>query len=254
MRGRRVVGHFACVACGKCCNGWLPLTIEDALRHADRFPLAMVWTPVRPGTPSFNLTSKLFVTCRTDRGETVALRIVPTSYIPPSMQCPELNADGRCAVHPIKPLRCRTMPFFPFREERDQDAMLEPRPEWICDVSEEAPLVYEKGRILDRTDFDQELAVIRKEAPLIRNYARPILASSKQMVAIVSRTSLVAGGNIVLSFGSLLKGLGTDSRTVARKQIDVLRRFEEKTRLDPQAAAYCRRYREWIAELTSLAG
>ena len=37
--------RFACTACGKCCFGLLPLTIGDALAHADKFPLVVICHP-----------------------------------------------------------------------------------------------------------------------------------------------------------------------------------------------------------------
>ncbi|MBC8158076.1 MAG: hypothetical protein H8E94_01965 [Alphaproteobacteria bacterium] len=40
---------FSCPTCGKCCYGQLPLAIDDTLAHADRFPLVVMWTPVRQG-------------------------------------------------------------------------------------------------------------------------------------------------------------------------------------------------------------
>ena len=54
--------RFSCTACGKCCHGQVPLTIADALAHADKFPLAIVWSTVRKGGRSFQTTGELGVT------------------------------------------------------------------------------------------------------------------------------------------------------------------------------------------------
>lgn len=45
--------HFRCTACGKCCYGQLPLTLADAFAHAERFPLALIWTPLREGSKDY---------------------------------------------------------------------------------------------------------------------------------------------------------------------------------------------------------
>jgi hypothetical protein len=50
--------RFSCTARGKCCHGLLPLTIGDALAHADTFPLVVMWTPVRQGGRSFGVTAE----------------------------------------------------------------------------------------------------------------------------------------------------------------------------------------------------
>ncbi|HJO97695.1 MAG TPA: YkgJ family cysteine cluster protein, partial [Rhodospirillales bacterium] len=54
--------RFSCTACGKCCYGLVPLTIDDALAHADKYPLVVIWTPVRQGGRSFRITADLGIT------------------------------------------------------------------------------------------------------------------------------------------------------------------------------------------------
>jgi Fe-S-cluster containining protein len=245
--------HFACTACGKCCFGWIPLTIADAVKHAANFPIAVIWTPIKRSDPSFALTERLFTSFRPEKGPRIALRVVPTAYIPPQMACPQLQPDGLCAIHASKPQRCRTMPFFPLREERRQDGMLAPRPGWNCDVSETAPVVFDNGRILDRTDFDAELSAIRAESATIAKYAKAILGSSGQMAAILARTAEISGGNVVLGFATLLQTLAdVDAVNFASRQVPVLRHFAEHTQGDAQLATYHGRYAAWADELAVL--
>ena len=86
---------FECTACGKCCAGWLPPTLTDALIHANRFPLFIIWPPIRQGGKAFNETARQGLTLKLKRGKKAAVRIYPASYIPPSMACSELTGDGR---------------------------------------------------------------------------------------------------------------------------------------------------------------
>jgi uncharacterized protein YchJ len=51
-----------------------------------------------------------------------------------------------------KPSRCKTMPFYPYREEKNQAEFLKPREGWECDVSEAAPIVY-AGREIVPTGY-----------------------------------------------------------------------------------------------------
>lgn len=247
--------RFACTACGKCCSGWIPLTIGDAVAHAGHFPIAVVWTPVRRSDRSFDRVRKLFASFRAPSGEHIGLRVVPTAYIPPQFPCPQLDAEGLCSIHETKPDRCRTMPFFPMRDEGDQASMLVPRAGWDCDTSPSAPVVYEDGRILCRDDFDRELAVMRSESRVIAEYAKRVLASSKQMAGILAQTSGIVGGNVVLGFSTLLKTMpDIDVADVARRQLPMLRVFAEKTAAEPQLAAYHQRYKVWADEMAAIGG
>lgn len=174
--------RFRCTACGKCCVGWLPLTVNDALAHAGRFPLAVVWTPVRPASKAFDAAARLGLTVRTRDRKRLAVRIAPTAYIPPSMACPELTADNLCGIQDDKPSRCRSMPFLPYRAETDQADLLVPRPGWACDTSPEAPVVYRDKAILDRRDFDREHDDLVAQAAVLRAYGEALMASVPGMV------------------------------------------------------------------------
>lgn len=234
--------------------GWIPLTIADALKHADKFPVAVVWTPITPKDAAYNETARLFTTCRSPKGGRIALRIVPTAYIPPSTPCPQRTGDGLCGIHADKPLRCRTMPFFPYRAENAQHGLLTPRAGWECDVSDEAPVVYRDARIVDRVDFARELDAIRCETPVIRRYAEGIIRSAPSILDVLAKVSGIDGGNVVLSFTSLLQSMaGQDIADVARRQVPVLQDFADFTADDPKLVDYHRRYGEWRDEFSRFA-
>ena len=173
--GTKTERHFNCIACGKCCFGWLPLTLKDALHHAGRFPLAIVWTPVPYGSRAFAVSARFGITLRLRNRKQIAVILVPTAYLPPSFSCPELTAEGQCRIHEQKPLRCRTMPFYPYREEQDQSEQLVLRKGWACDTSTSAPIVYRNKSIVDRTDFDHERQALLEQAPIMRLYAEYVL-------------------------------------------------------------------------------
>lgn len=242
--------HFACTACGKCCYGWLPLTLADALAHADRFPLVLVWNTLRPGGKAFAVTARLGTTLRIGKNKEVAIGITPTAYIPPSLACPALGADGRCTIHDAKPSRCRTMPFSPYREEDDQSDMLVPRAGWACDVSTAAPVVYLDKVIVGREDFDREAAALRDQAPLLRRYADWMLEAVPDLAAEVRRIALKpAGGHVLVNFATLLPRFPrVDPVEFAGRQAPVMRDFAARTAGDPALADYARRYRDCAAE------
>ncbi|SOD95452.1 YkgJ family cysteine cluster protein [Caenispirillum bisanense] len=244
--------RFACTACGRCCTGWLPLTLGDALRHAGRFPLAVVWTPIRQGNAEFQAASRFGLTVRLPNRKTVAVRLMPTAYQPKSFPCPELTPAGLCGIHADKPARCRTMPFFPYREEVDQADLLIPRAGWACDTSEAAPVVYSGGRIVDRTDFDDEVASLKKDAMLLRMHAEVCLAANRDVLPALARAAGDGrgGGHLVTGFAALLPRL--KSSIVAdfvRAQVPVLQRYAALTQDDPEHRTYHRNYMDWLAEL-----
>jgi len=246
--------RFACTACGKCCFGWLPLTLGDALAHAHRFPLALVWTPVRQGGKAFDLTARLGVTLRLPDRKRVAVRVTPTAYVPPSFPCPSLTPEGLCGIHEDKPLRCRTMPFFPYHEERDQAASLIPRAGWACDTSKDAPVVYRDKKIVGREDFDREKTAILRDAPDLRSYAESHLAKVPGVREAVARAaSQRAGGQVVRNFSAILYLLeAVDIRAFARRQLPVLRDFAAATSSAPETAEYHKYYLRSAAEMERL--
>lgn len=243
--------HFHCTACGRCCHGWLPLTLADALANAGRFPLAVVWTPVRPGSKAFDLTAKIGLTLRLRDRTRVAVRIVPTAYIPPSIACPALTSENLCAIQADKPLRCRTMPFFPYAAEENQSEHLIPRAGWTCDTSAAAPVVYRDRAILDRADFDRERAELLRQAPLLRAYGEKAMAVMPAMADHLAQAAKTpGGGHVAVSFASLLRFLkDVDREAIARRQLPVLAEFEAKVAGQPSLAGYLSNYQAWASEI-----
>jgi Fe-S-cluster containining protein len=242
--------HFACTACGKCCYGWLPLTLADALAHVGRFPLILVWNTLRPGGKAFDITARLGTRLRIGKNKEVAIGITPTAYIPPSFPCPALKVDGHCAIHAEKPSRCRTMPFSPYREEDDQTDLLVPRTGWACDVSAVAPVVYRDKAIIGRDDFDREAAALRDQAPFLRRYADWMLDAVPELALEVRKMALKpAGGQVLVNFATLLPRLPkVDPIAFARCQAPIMQDFAARTASNSALTDYTRRYRECAAE------
>ena len=247
--------HFACTACGRCCVGVLPLTLDEAVTHAGRFPLAVLLTPVRQGHRSFAITARLGTTVRLDRRRELAVRISPVSYLPPSMACPHLDPGGLCAIHAAKPLRCRTMPFYPHRDENDQAAMLVPRPGWTCDVSTAAPVVYRDKAIVDRAAFDAERRALADQAPRLRAFAAHLVATVPGILdKLVAAAAKPVGGDLLVGFGALLRRLdGVDRAEIARRQHPVLAALVERTSGDPAIAAFHNHYANGQRDMERLA-
>ncbi len=246
--------HFQCTACGKCCFGWLPLTVKDALAHAGRFPLAVVWTPVKPASKAFDVTAKFGITVRTRDKKQLAVRIVPTGYIPPSMPCPALTSDNLCGIHADKPSRCRTMPFFPYREESDQADLLVPRAGWDCDTSLAAPAVYRDKMVVDRVDFEHERDELGNQAPVLRAYGEWLMGSVPSMLDNLTRATMKpGGGHVVVSFASLLRQIeGVDKGAIVESQLPVLADFMTRTADQPKLTEYHRNYDDWAWEIERL--
>ena len=238
--------RFECTACGKCCYGQLPLTLADALANAHRFPLAMLWTTIRQGAKSFAITARLGATVKLGKGKEAALQITPICYLPASLSCPALAADGACSIHADKPLRCRTMPFYPHRDEGDQSDLLVPRPGWLCDTSVQAPLVYRDRKIVDREDFDRERQELVDQTPVIRAYAEGLMAKAPNVAAALEKAAKTPrGGTVVLNFTAIVSRLPRiDMAAFARKQLPVLTALADKTAGLSDAADFHRYYRD----------
>lgn len=236
--------RFHCTACGKCCYGKVPLTLKDAVANAGRFPLAMVWTTVRQGAKSFALTERLGTSVKLGKGKKTAVQVTPMAYIPPSLPCPELTGEGLCAIHDSKPLRCRTMPFYPYREESDQADLLVPRQGWLCQTSAEAPVVYRDGKIVNHNDFDRERRALEDQASTLRAYADRLMATAPNVVAALEKAARKrSGGYVALNFTAILPRIeGADPAAFAHKQLPVLKEFAEKTADSSEMAEFHRHY------------
>ncbi|MBK1695038.1 zinc/iron-chelating domain-containing protein [Chromatium weissei] len=243
--------HFACTGCGKCCHGWLPLTVADAFANAGRFPLALVWTSVSESSQAFDLTVQLGTAVRISKRQRVAVLIAPTAYLPPSFPCPALSPENRCTIQAEKPLRCRTMPFYPYRRAADQADLLVPRKGWACDISTTAPLVYQQRKIVERDDFDAERAALLAQAPLLRSYADTTLKHYPSVLArLIKAAQNPATGQFIVGFSSFLRQQKMhDPITFAQAQHPLLLAFAEKAATSPTLATYHRYYQESATEL-----
>lgn len=241
--------RFHCTACGKCCYGKLPLTLDDAVANAGRFPLAMMWTTIRQGSKSFAIAARLGTTVTLGKRKRIALRISPISYLPPSLSCPALAADGRCSIHADKPSRCRAMPFDPYREEADQSDLLVPRPGWSCDTSDEAPVVYRNKTIAQRQDFERERRELADQAPVLRAYADWLMASAPNVAAAIEKAAKKPrGGFVVLNFTAIVSRLPrVDMAAFAKMQLPVLTEFADRTARLSGAAEFHKYYRDGAA-------
>lgn len=241
--------RFRCTACGKCCVGWLPLSVADAVAHAGRFPLAMIWAAVREGAPDFDDIARFGATVALRGKKTAAVRIAPTLYIPPSMSCPALQPDNLCALQDCKPRRCRTMPFFGYRSEARQEEALIPRVGWACDTGPDAPVIYRDGVAVDRADYDAERAELAAQQPVLARYAAAMIRYKPAIVDHVAAAARGAnGGYFMTSVYSFLKfSPAYDLAAFARAQHPVLTDFA--ARLAGTADDYAKYYREAAAEL-----
>ncbi len=237
--------RFHCTACGKCCFGWLPLSLDDAIANAGRFPLAMIWTTLRQGAKSFALTAQLGTTVELRNRKRIAVQIAPTAYIPPAFPCPALAPDGLCSIHEDKPARCRTMPFSPYREENDQADLLVPKPGWLCDTTAAAPVVYRDKKIVCREDFDRERRALEDQAVPLRAYADRLMANPEVAAAVEKAAKNPRGGYVVLNFSAILPRLQqVDAAAFSRLQLPVLTEFADRTAGVAELADYHGYYRD----------
>jgi len=236
--------HFECTACGKCCQGWLPLSIADALRHADRFPLFLLWTPVRPGGKSFDLTAKLGFTLKLKKRKQAAVRLTAMSYVPSHTPCPALGADGLCGVHETKPQRCRTMPLSGSRAESDQTDLLIPASGWECDISDAAPVLYRDKKIVERTEFEAERTMLLEDAEILRPFAELMLDSVPSLrMDLEKMASRPQGGHVIVNFSTLVPRLSNvDIYALAAQQLAVMEAFAALTADNPDQKAEHQRY------------
>ncbi len=238
--------RFLCTRCGLCCQGWLPLTLCEALTEAERFPLAMVLTPVKSSDKTFPLAERIGLPIPITKRQHVALVASPTAYIPPSLRCPALSPDNRCALHPNKPLRCRTMPFDPRRAEDRQADLLVPRKGWSCVTGAEAPVVYRDRRVVERTDFENERQALLDQAGEVRTWTAKLLQRDASLAQRVTHAaqSPIQQRVVVTFFPFLRMGSPANLQDFARHQIKAVTLWAAKTAnlpsCEPEHAYYTR--------------
>lgn len=250
--------HFACTACGLCCYGQLPLTLKDALAHAERFPLAFVWTPVWPNSPDYPMTLELGVEIKISSQQKFAVLIVPCSYLPGSLPCPALGESKRCSIHSEKPSRCRAMPYYAYRDEKLQNHPLTLREDWLCDVSKTAPKVYESQRITDPTlksDFDRERSEIQEALPQIRRYAEYIQKFSPHLLQnLAVSASQKQAQHLVTGLSSFLTATrNPNAKQLAALQVPLLQHYSRLTAQDARFEHFHKHYEIWAKEMAYLA-
>ncbi|WP_312405397.1 YkgJ family cysteine cluster protein [Rhizobium sp.] len=242
--------RFACTACGLCCFGILPLTINEAMSKAGTFPLAMSLTPIKAGTRGHNVMSQIGATATLVR-KTIYLQVSAVSFIPPAMRCPELGADNLCSIHADKPERCKTMPFFAYKDEDSQRDLLVPRPGWKCDTAETAPVVYRDRVIIDRRNFANERAALVSQKPQLQRYVDFLIKYDPVTSSRLVRSAQSAQpGRVIVSFASFLRhDRSLDILAFARSQSPVLADWAEKTASDASAVSYHGYYKQALSEL-----
>jgi len=236
--------RFACTKCGKCCYGWLPLTIADALSHAHRFPLVVMLTPVRSGSKSFNIVKRTGFVLPLSRSKSFAVRISPLAYVPPAMPCPALGPDNLCSIQNEKPARCRALPFSPMFEETEQARLLKPKSGWECDTGPDAPVIYKDQKIIDRADFDLERNQVEQDATVLRKYGQWIVDSMPDVRAQLERAAKrLDSGYVLLNFTTLISRLpNVDMFDFAERQLPVMRAFAARVSGNPDMLDYLEHY------------
>lgn len=242
--------RFACTACGLCCYGMLPLSIEEALKWADTFPLAMSATPLKPGTRGY-ATKDVAVTFSARAKKPIQLIVTPVAFIPPATPCPKLADNSLCMIHEEKPQRCRTMPFYAYKNEDSQRDMLVPRPGWKCATSDDAPVVYRDRQIVDRAEFQRERDLLQGQSSVLQRYVDTLGRYDPGFSIRVQKAAKAAvPGRVIVGFVSWLRqNKELDVLDFARRQYPVLRKWFEKTSGDPRAAQFTSYYGEAMRDL-----
>lgn len=209
---------------------------------------------VPQGARACALTARLGATLKTKKRGRIAISIALTAYLPPDCACPELLPDGRCAIHTDKPLRCRTMPFYPYRETSDQLDLLKPRKGWLCETGDAAPVVYRDKQIVEAADFEAERAALLEQAPLMQRYADYMLKYSSWIADDLAAMAGDPEGALVTSLSSFLTAnRQLDAAVWAAAQLPVLQQFEARMAERADWVAYGRQYAGWIKEMAYLA-
>jgi Fe-S-cluster containining protein len=223
--------RFSCTACGACCYGLLPLTVGEALKSADRFPLAITITPIKPGARGYRAAGSIAASVVLPSKKTALLLVNPVSFVPPSMPCPELSDNNLCSIHIDKPVRCKAMPFYAYKDEDHQRDMLVPRAGWQCLTNADAPVVYRDQTIVDRVDYDEERTALVEQAPALRRWVEFLFKHDPVFSKrIVKATQSPLAGRVVIGFVSFLRfNKALDLLEFARKQQPVLDTWAEGT-------------------------
>ncbi|WBO24132.1 YkgJ family cysteine cluster protein [Sphingomonas abietis] len=171
--------HFACTACGRCCDSGPEMELGETIALADRFVIALLfkvhglpasersgWAqpwwrdeqsriPLRPALEEKRRQLGAFASRKTIDNPRERHRYLTISAMAQDFgrkRCPHL-VDDLCAIHAIRPLTCRTVPLHYSRPPSTLAAYLDGfvgTPGYRCDTSPSAPLVLDGRRIVDR--------------------------------------------------------------------------------------------------------
>jgi len=188
-----------------------------------------------------------------DRKE-LAVLIVPTVYIPSSFPCPALGDDNLCSIQSSKPSRCKTMPFYPYREERYQAELLTPRQGWACDTSSSALLVFQEKKVVFRDDFDSERQELLEQVPIVRRYAEYMLKYSPSLPAgLIKESGKKIAGHVVTSLSSFLTATrNTGAKQIAELQLPLLNDYAAMTEGNRLLLDFHKNYSIWSKEMAYL--
>lgn len=243
--------RFLCTACGQCCYGLLPLTVDEAMERSGMLPLAISMTPIEKSAQRSKYVEAISVRFTLGGKKTIRLNVSLVSFVPATMPCPALTSDNLCSIHEEKPVRCRTMPFYPYRDESQQASMLTPRSGWLCATGEDAPVVYKDHRIVNRTDFDREQMALAAQTASLQRYAELLVRHDPfQRTRLLKVASSAGASRVIVSFLSYLRyNKDLDMLGFAARQYPVLKEWAEKTAADPKLSEFYRYYTEAAAEL-----
>jgi Fe-S-cluster containining protein len=200
------------------------------------------------------MVATLGTTIKLAHRKELAVLIVPTAYIPSSFPCPALTEDNLCSIHLNKPSRCKTMPFYPYREERYQAEILSTLQGLPCDTSMTAPVVFQDNKIVIRDNFDNERQDLLEQVPILRCYSDYMLKYSPSLIGrLIYASSNVKAGHVVTSLSSFLTATrNADAKNIACQQLPILSKYVKKTEGDQGLAYFHKNYLDWSKEMSYL--
>lgn len=184
-RGQR---RFACTACGQCCDSGPELELGETIALADRFVMALLfkvhslpagerstWAPgwwrdeksripLRAALEEKRRHLAAFASRRSVENHRERHRYLTISAMAHDFgrrRCPQLT-DGLCAIHPSRPLTCRTVPLHYSRPPSVLAGYVDAfaaTPGYRCDTTPAAPVILD-----GRTIADPEIARARDAA------------------------------------------------------------------------------------------
>ena len=179
MREKGEVHRFACTQCGKCCNRAPEVELSEAALLLDIFVFRLMfrfyWLPQQVGDyrqngeRSPNSSSVFFEKKRLlnafgarkypAKAQRDGKPVAYTKYLVISAlaldtiegECSALS-ESKCGIYDRRPMSCRSVPLHYSRAEanaeKDLEAFVNTR-DYRCDTSGGAPIILERGRIVD---------------------------------------------------------------------------------------------------------